>query len=38
MEWSKARSIINKNHEVCDELKKNENEYKIIEAIIIKMI
>ena len=35
MEWSKAKTIISKNQEVCEELKKNENEYKIIEAIIL---
>jgi len=34
MEWSKAKTIISKNQEVSEELK-NENEYKIIEAIIL---
>ena len=35
MNWSKAKTIILKNKEVQDELKKNEAEYKIIEEIIM---
>jgi predicted transcriptional regulator len=34
MNWSKAKTIILKNKEVKNELKKNEAEYKIIEGII----
>ena len=35
MNWTKAKTIITKNKEVQNELKKNESEYKIIEAIIM---
>jgi DNA-binding XRE family transcriptional regulator len=35
MNWAKAKTIITKNKEVRNELKKNESEYKIIEAIIM---
>jgi DNA-binding XRE family transcriptional regulator len=35
MNWSKAKTIILKNKEVQNELKKNEAEYKIIEEIIM---
>jgi len=35
MNWDKAKTIILKNKEVQDELKKNEAEYKIIEGIIM---
>ncbi|MCL2063639.1 MAG: helix-turn-helix domain-containing protein [Candidatus Cloacimonetes bacterium] len=35
MQWDKAKSIILENEEVRAELKKNETEYKIIEAIIL---
>jgi len=35
MNWSKAKSIILKNEDVKNELKKNEAEYKIIEEIIM---
>jgi hypothetical protein len=35
MNWNKAKTIILKNKEVQEELKKNEAEYKIIEEIII---
>jgi predicted transcriptional regulator len=34
MNWSNAKTIILKNKEVQDELKKNEAEYKIVEEII----
>jgi len=34
MNWSKAKTIILKNEEVQNELKRNEAEYKIIEEII----
>jgi predicted transcriptional regulator len=34
MNWSNAKTIILKNKEVQEELKKNEAEYKIIEEII----
>ncbi|MCL2293565.1 MAG: helix-turn-helix domain-containing protein [Spirochaetes bacterium] len=35
MNWSSAKTIILKNKEVREELKKNETEYKIIEEIIM---
>ena len=35
MNWSKAKTIILKNEEVQNELKRNEAEYKIIEEIIM---
>jgi predicted transcriptional regulator len=35
MNWNKAKTIILKNKEVQDELKKNEADYKIIEEIIL---
>ena len=35
MNWSKAKAIISNNKEVQNELKKNENEYRIIEEIIM---
>ena len=35
MNWSKAKTIILKNEEVKNELKRNEAEYKIIEEIIM---
>ena len=35
MNWSKAKTIIHKNKDVQNELKKNEAEYKIIEEIIM---
>ena len=35
MNWNKAKTIITKNKEVQNELKMNESEYKIIEAIIM---
>jgi DNA-binding XRE family transcriptional regulator len=35
MKWDDAKKIILNNKEVHDELKNNEAEYKIIEAIII---
>jgi predicted transcriptional regulator len=34
MNWSNAKTVILKNKEVKDELKKNEAEYKIVEEII----
>jgi len=35
MNWSKAKAIISNNKEVQNELKRNENEYRIIEEIIM---
>ena len=35
MNWSKAKAIISNSKEVQNELKKNENEYRIIEEIIM---
>jgi len=35
MNWSKAKTIILKNKDVQNELKKNEPEYKLIEEVIM---